>query len=84
MYSAIYLSQYASDKVRSYAKPIIEILAGIPTVVYGFFAVITVAPFFRDMGTFLSFTNMSSESAIVAGTVMGGYYDHTFCCIPNR
>lgn len=71
MYSAIYLSQYASDKVRSYAKPIIEILAGIPTVVYGFFAVITVAPFFRDMGTFLSFTNMSSESAIVAGTVMG-------------
>ena len=56
MYSAIYLSQYASDKVRSYAKPIIEILAGIPTV---------------DMGTFLSFTNMSSESAIVAGTVMG-------------
>jgi len=71
MYSAIYLSQYASDKVRSYAKPIIEVLAGIPTVVYGFFAVITVAPFFRDMGAFLTFTNMSSESALIAGSVMG-------------
>ena len=71
MFSAIYLSQYASDKVRNYAKPIIEILAGIPTVVYGFFAVITVAPFFRDMGAFLSFTNMSSESALIAGSVLG-------------
>ena len=71
MYSAIYLSQYASDRVRSYAKPIIEILAGIPTVVYGFFAVITVAPFFRDLGSFLTFTNMSSESALIAGSVLG-------------
>ena len=71
MYSAIYLSQYASDRVRSYAKPIIEILAGIPTVVYGFFAVITVAPFFRDLGAFLTFTNMSSESALIAGSVLG-------------
>ena len=71
MFSAIYLSQYASEKVRNYAKPIIEILAGIPTVVYGFFAVITVAPFFRELGAFLTFTNMSSESALIAGSVMG-------------
>ena len=71
MFSAIYLSQYASENIRSYAKPIIEILAGIPTVVYGFFAVITVAPFFRDMGAFFSFTNMSSESALIAGSVLG-------------
>ncbi len=58
-------------KYRTFAKPIIEILAGIPTVVYGFFAVITVAPFFRDMGAFFSFTNMSSERALIAGSVLG-------------
>jgi phosphate transport system permease protein len=71
MYSAIYLSQYASENVRTYAKPIIEILAGIPTVVYGFFAVITVAPFFRDLGDKISPGTLSGESAIIAGSVMG-------------
>ena len=71
MYSAIYLSQYASETVRTYAKPIIEILAGIPTVVYGFFAVITVAPFFRDLGDKISPGTLSGESAIIAGSVMG-------------
>ena len=50
MFSAIYLSQYASAPFRSMAKPILEILAGIPTVVYGFFAALTVAPLIRGMG----------------------------------
>ena len=45
LYSAIYLSQYARPKVRNYFKPILEILAGIPTVVYGFFAALSVGPF---------------------------------------
>ena len=71
LYSAIYLSQYAPYKVRTFAKPIIEILAGIPTVVYGFFAVITVAPFFRDLGDKIAPGALSGESAIIAGTVMG-------------
>ena len=70
LYSAIYLSQYASERVRTFAKPIIEILAGIPTVVYGFFAVITVAPFFRDLGDKINPGALSGESAIIAGTVM--------------
>ena len=48
--SAIYLAEYASKATRSYAKPALEILAGIPTVVYGFFAALTVAPFLRDLG----------------------------------
>ena len=73
MYSAIYLSQYASETVRTYAKPIIEILAGIPTVVYGFFAVITVAPFFRDLGDKISPGTLSGESAIIAGSVTVSY-----------
>tara|TARA_B100001029_G_scaffold58430_1_gene47178 strand:- start:5134 stop:6510 length:1377 start_codon:yes stop_codon:yes gene_type:complete len=71
LFSAIYLSQYASNRVRSYAKPIIEILAGIPTVVYGFFAVITVGPFFRDLGIFFNIDGFSSESALIAGSVLG-------------
>ena len=71
MFSAIYLSQYASTKVRAYAKPIIEVLAGIPTVVYGFFAVITVGPFFREMGIFFNIDGLSSESALIAGSVLG-------------
>jgi phosphate transport system permease protein len=48
--SAIYLSEYASSNVRNYTKPALEILAGIPTVVYGFFAALTVAPFVRELG----------------------------------
>ena len=71
LFSAIYLSQYASNRVRSYAKPIIEVLAGIPTVVYGFFAVITVGPFFRDLGIFFNIDGFSSESALIAGSVLG-------------
>ena len=68
--SAIYLSEYASERLRTVAKPLLEILAGIPTVVYGFFAALTVAPLIRDLG--LSFNlPVSSESALAAGLVMG-------------
>ena len=68
--TAIYMSEYASPKVRDWAKPIIEILAGIPTVVYGFFAALTVAPLVRDIGQGAGLT-VSSESALAAGFVMG-------------
>jgi phosphate transport system permease protein len=68
--SAIYLSEYANRKFRAAAKPLIEILAGIPTVVYGFFAALMVAPFIRDTGGFLGLS-VSSESALAAGLVMG-------------
>jgi phosphate transport system permease protein len=68
--NAIYLSQYASGKFRSFAKPTLEILAGIPTVVYGFFAALTVAPFIRNLGESLGLT-VASESALAAGLVMG-------------
>lgn len=68
--AAIYLSEYASTSLRTWAKPILEILAGIPTVVYGFFAALTVAPLIRDFGTALGLS-VSSESALAAGLVMG-------------
>jgi phosphate transport system permease protein len=68
--AAIYLSEYASPKMRTYVKPMLEMLAGIPTVVYGFFAALTVAPFIRDLGTGIGLS-VSSESALAAGLVMG-------------
>jgi phosphate transport system permease protein len=68
--SAIYLSEYANKKFCAIAKPLIEILAGIPTVVYGFFAALTVAPFIRETGGVLGL-DVSSESALAAGFVMG-------------
>ncbi len=68
--SAIYLSEYAGRRLRALAKPVLEILAGIPTVVYGFFAALTVAPFIRDSGAFVGL-EVSSESALAAGLVMG-------------
>lgn len=68
--SAIYLAEYASPRLRGIAKPLLEVLAGIPTVVYGFFAALTVAPFIRDWGEQLGFAT-SSESALAAGLVMG-------------
>jgi len=68
--SAIYLSEYAGPKIRASAKPVLEILAGIPTVVYGFFAALTVAPFLRDSGSLIGL-DVSSESALAAGLVMG-------------
>ncbi len=68
--SAIYLSEFAGPRFRAAAKPTLEILAGIPTVVYGFFAALTVAPFIRDTGTHFGLS-VSSESALAAGLVMG-------------
>ncbi|MGE4281950.1 MAG: phosphate ABC transporter permease subunit PstC [Magnetospirillum sp.] len=68
--SAIYMSEYAAPKFRSVVKPLLEVLAGIPTVVYGFFAALTVAPFIRDVGSSLGLS-VASESALAAGLVMG-------------
>ena len=68
--SAFYLSEYASRNVRAIAKPMLEVLAGIPTVVYGFFAALTVAPFIRNSGSVLGL-DVASESALAAGLVMG-------------
>ena len=68
--SAIYMAEYAPTKVRNTVKPLLEILAGMPTVVYGFFAALTVAPLMRDTGLDLGLV-ISSESALAAGIVMG-------------
>jgi phosphate transport system permease protein len=68
--SAIYLSEYAGKRFRAVAKPLIEVLAGIPTVVYGFFAALTVAPVIRDWGSRFGL-DVASESALAAGLVMG-------------
>jgi len=70
LFSAIYMSEYAGPRFRATAKPMLEILAGIPTVVYGFFAALTVAPFVRGLGESLGL-GVSSESALAAGAVMG-------------
>ncbi len=70
LFAAIYLSDFASPGVRAWAKPMLEILAGVPTVVYGFFAAITVAPFFRQTGESFGLS-VASESALAAGVVMG-------------
>lgn len=70
LFAAIYLSDFASARVRAVVKPMLEILAGIPTVVYGFFAAITVAPLFRNTGETIGIP-IASESALVAGMVMG-------------
>ena len=68
--SAIYLSEYAAPAFRSVAKPLLEVLAGIPTVVYGVFAVLVVAPTIRSWGMSLGL-DVASESALAAGLVMG-------------
>ncbi|MBB4859509.1 phosphate transport system permease protein [Novosphingobium chloroacetimidivorans] len=69
--SAVYLTQYADRRARKVLKPVLEILAGIPTVVYGYFAALTVAPFIRDLAASLGAQNPSTESALAAGLVMG-------------
>ncbi|MEM6387189.1 MAG: phosphate ABC transporter permease subunit PstC [Pseudomonadota bacterium] len=71
LYAAIYLSEYASNRVRSVAKPLIEILAGIPTIVYGLFALITVGPMLRDYFAQPLGLGESSSSVMTAGLVMG-------------
>lgn len=70
LFTAIYLVEYASDGVRNVVKPILEILAGVPTVVYGFFAVLTVAPAIRQAGGLVGL-GVSPNSALAAGLVMG-------------
>lgn len=78
LFAAIYMAEYASSRVRSVVKPLLEVLAGIPTIVYGFFALITVGPFLRDIsadiaglltGNFTSF--IQAQSILTAGLVMG-------------
>ncbi|MCA3563503.1 MAG: phosphate ABC transporter permease subunit PstC [Methylocystis sp.] len=76
LFAAIYMSEYASQNVRNFVKPILEVLAGIPTVVFGFFAALTIAPMFKGMGDWIDLnlgTNLgvASESALAAGLVMG-------------
>ena len=68
--AAIYMAEYSGKKFRAWVKPLLEILAGIPTVVYGFFAALTVAPFIRDLGHSVGL-DVASESALAAGVVMG-------------
>jgi phosphate transport system permease protein len=68
--AAIYLSEYATQRVRTIIKPTLEMLAGIPTVVYGYFAALTVAPYIRASGAMLGL-DVASESALAAGLVMG-------------
>ena len=70
LFAAIYLAEYASPAFRSVAKPTLEILAGVPTVVYGFFAALIVAPVIRDSGAIIGL-DVASESALAAGLVMG-------------
>ncbi len=70
LFSAIYMAEFASKRVRDFIKPTLEVLAGIPTVVYGFFAALTAAPFFRSIGLNLGM-DVSSQSALAAGAVMG-------------
>ncbi|WBX82686.1 phosphate ABC transporter permease subunit PstC [Sphingosinicella microcystinivorans] len=69
--SAIYLTQYAKPQARKVMKPMLEVLAGVPTVVYGYFAALTVAPAVRDFALSIGISNASSESALAAGVVMG-------------
>jgi len=70
LFAAIYLSEYATSAQRRVFKPLLEVLAGIPTVVYGFFALLTVGPFIRMLGESLGF-GVPTQSAIAAGLVMG-------------
>lgn len=69
--SAVYLTQYAKPAARRWMKPILEVLAGVPTVVYGYFAALTVAPAVRDFAVSIGIAWASSESALAAGLVMG-------------
>lgn len=68
--TAIYLAEYAPGWLRSFAKPVIEVLAGIPTIVYGFFALVMVGPFFYNLGQSIG-VDIRATSALTAGVVMG-------------
>jgi phosphate transport system permease protein len=72
--AAVYMGEYASRRVRSVVKPLLELLAGIPTIVYGIFAVVTLGPFFRDLSMALTggaFDFIQAQSVFTAGIVMG-------------
>ncbi|GGD99832.1 phosphate transport system permease protein [Polymorphobacter glacialis] len=69
--AAIYMTQYADARVRRVVKPMLELLAGVPTVVYGFFAALTVAPAVRNFAVSIGIADASAESALAAGLVMG-------------
>jgi phosphate transport system permease protein len=71
LFAAIYLSEYASHRMRAWAKPVIEILAGVPTIVYGLFALITVGPLLRDYFAAPMGLGQSASSVMTAGLVMG-------------
>lgn len=70
LFAAIYMSEYAGSKVRAFAKPVLEILAGIPTIVYGFFALSVFGPLLRDVGGNIGL-DISASSVLTAGIVMG-------------
>ena len=70
LFAAIYMSEYAGSKVRAFAKPVLEILAGIPTIVYGFFALSVFGPLLRDLGFNIGL-EISASSVLTAGIVMG-------------
>ena len=70
LFAAIYMAEYATPSFRAWVKPVLEVLAGIPTVVFGFFAALAVAPTLRSLGLMLG-TDVASESALAAGLVMG-------------
>lgn len=70
LFSAIYMAEYASPRIRGLAKPLLEVLAGIPTIVYGFFALITFGPFLRDLGA-MAGLSISATSVLTAGLIMG-------------
>ncbi|NBR40594.1 MAG: phosphate ABC transporter permease subunit PstC, partial [Alphaproteobacteria bacterium] len=70
LFAAIYMAEFASERTRNIVKPALEVLAGVPTVVYGFFAALTVGPFIRDLGLFAGL-DISAQSALAAGGVMG-------------
>ncbi|SDC05591.1 phosphate ABC transporter permease subunit PstC [Acinetobacter boissieri] len=70
LFIAIYLAEYASPRLRAWAKPIIEILAGIPTIVYGVFALMVIGPFFKLIGEMVGI-HINATSALTAGFVMG-------------
>jgi phosphate transport system permease protein len=70
LFAAIYMAEYASPRIRGWAKPLLELLAGVPTVVLGFFAALTVAPLIRGWGESFGLS-VASESALAAGLVMG-------------
>ena len=73
LFSAIYMAEYASPKVRTVVKPVLELLAGIPTIVYGFFALVTVGPFLRDISAAIAGGSgfIMAQSILTAGLVMG-------------